>query len=341
MHPHDRDQPHDGHCSAPAPSYLRRDFLSRAAALGALGLLGLTPAPARARPRAAQERFPVVASEPWGRILQLGDGVWALESTPLDDRTTLCNGGIVAGRAGVVLVESFASADGARWMVEQARRLTGRAPSHLVLSHFHGDHVNGLAGVEGVRGLEVLATSATLARVPGGPDSATPLDLDFRTVGEGRPTELDLGNRSVLLVPRSGHTPSDLTAEVFDASVVFCGDLIWNGMFPNYVDAIPGRLSQTARVLRARGAGVYVTGHGRIADADALDVYLALLDDVERAAREALARGWTAEEAGARYRLPEPVADWTLFNAGYFARAIDAWMRALAERHDNFVPLVD
>jgi glyoxylase-like metal-dependent hydrolase (beta-lactamase superfamily II) len=303
----------------------RRDFVRTSAFGLAGGLLTLGHAP---RTAWAQERFPVVATEPWGRILRIADGVWALESNPLEDRTTLCNGGIIAGRAGVVVVEAFGTDDGARWMAEQATRLTGRAPTHVALTHYHGDHTAGLRGSAETPGVEVLATATTLDRVsgrPGDPEGEAP--AEFRVIGEGRPTELDLGDRSVLLVPRRGHTASDLTVEVLDASVVFASDLVWNGMFPNYVDASPGRLSQTVRVLRARGADTWVSGHGTLADVGAIDTYLRVLDHVEAAAREARERGWTAEEAGERYRLPDEAAGWTLFNPGYFARAIDAWMR--------------
>lgn len=83
-------------------------------------------------------------------------------------------------------------------------------------------------------------------------------------------------------------------------------------------------------MLGARGADLYVSGHGTVADAPALERYVALLDHVEEAARNALARGWTAEEAGTRYRLPPETADWALFNPGYFARAIGAWMAELS-----------
>jgi hypothetical protein len=37
-------------------------------------------------------------------------------------------------------------------------------------------------------------------------------------------------------------------------------------------------------------------------------------------------RGVSAEDAGDAYRLPSGLEDWTLFNPGYFARAIGAWM---------------
>ena len=66
-----------------------------------------------------------------------------------------------------------------------------------------------------------------------------------------RETELDLGGRRVRIVPRQGHTASDLTVEVGDPRVVFCGDLVWIGLFPNFVDATPSRQTAHVRALLA------------------------------------------------------------------------------------------
>jgi glyoxylase-like metal-dependent hydrolase (beta-lactamase superfamily II) len=307
----------------------RREFLGQATCALHLGLMAAaTPWWAR-RAWSEQERFPVVASEPWGRLEHIAEGVWALVSTPLEDRTTLCNGGIVAGRAGVVLVESFATGNGARWMAEQARRLTGRAPTHVVLTHYHSDHTGGLAAV-GEGNVDTLATNVT-RDLTGDRNQGAPLELlaDAVVLDARRPTEIDLGDRSIIVVPRRGHTDSDVSIEIPEARTVFCGDLVWNGMFPNYVDATPSRLSREVRVMRAANATTYVPGHGPLADAAALDDYIGLLDHVEDAARRALQRGMGADEAGAEYRLPAGLGSWTLFSPGYFARALGAWMSEL------------
>ena len=315
---------------ASAPSPTRREFLGQASSCALhLGLMAAASPWWLRRDWARQSRFPVVASEPWGRLEHVAEGVWALVSTPLQDRTTLCNGGIVAGRAGVVLVESFASANGARWMAEQATRLTGRAPTHVILTHYHSDHTAGLPAVGGGE-VDVLMTAVTrdLTRDR---NQGAPVELlaDAVVLDGRRPWEVELGDRSLIVVPRRGHTDSDITIELPDARTVFCGDLVWNGMFPNYVDATPSRLSQETRVLLASNAQTYVPGHGALADAAALAAYLGLLDHVEEAARRALERGMTAEEAGAAYRLPTGLESWTLFSPGYFARALGAWMSEL------------
>jgi len=312
----------------------RRDFIGRSASCAAhLGLMAAA-APLWLRGSwTAQERFPVVASEPWGRLERIADGVWALVSTPLEDRTTLCNGGIVAGRAGVVVIESFGTDAGARWMMEQATRLAGRPPTHVVLTHYHGDHTGGLRQVAAAGEVEVLATPLTLdlTRERNQGAAVEMLD-DVRLLDQRRPTEIDLGSRALIVVPRRGHTDSDVSVELSDPSVVFCGDLVWNAMFPNYVDATPSRLSQAVRVMRALDADTYVPGHGPLADGAALDAYVGLLDDVEAAARSALERGVPAEVAGREYRLPAGLEEWTLFNPSYFARALDAWMREIGPR---------
>ncbi len=316
--------------------WTRRSFLRHSSSCAAhLGLMSAA-SPLWARSLwASQERYPVVAREPWGRLERVAEGMWALVSTPLEDRTTLCNGGIIAGRAGVLVVEGFGSDAGARWMSEQARELTGRAPTHVVVTHYHGDHTAGLRGAFEVSRPEVLVTERTRALVEernqNGPSEVL---ADAQVLDTRRPTEIDLGGRSVIVVPRRGHTDSDVSLEVTDPSVVFCGDLVWNGMFPNYMDAIPSRLSLAVRLLRERRATTYVPGHGTLADGADLDRYIDVLDDIEAAARRALERGQSAQEAGAAYAIPPALGEWMLFSANYFERAIDAWMKEIQAGDD-------
>src|ERR1051325_2512436 len=74
----------------------------------------------------------VLRMETWARLEQLGDGGWAAVSTPFaggtDAMRTFSNGGIIAGRSGVLVIEGFASDAGASWIAASARMLTGKDP---------------------------------------------------------------------------------------------------------------------------------------------------------------------------------------------------------------------
>ena len=313
----------------------RRAFLERVGGCAAWMLLaGASPGAALRAFGTAHGR--VVRREPWGRIERLADGVWALVSTPLEDhpdaRRTLCNGGIIAGDDGVLVVEGFGSDEGASWMAQQAEQLTGARPTHVIVTHYHGDHCNGLHGFGTDAGApRSMATGRTRDLIA--EKSRVPEErrvLPATSIPADAPAVIDLGGRSVQLVPADGHTPSDVVVRLDDPPVVFCGDLVWNGMFTNYVDADPPRLARSVRSIGAEPGVTYVPGHGTLADAAAMRTYAAMLDHVGEAAARAIEAGRPLDEAAAEYRLPADVADWTLFNPQYIRTAFEAWQRANA-----------
>lgn len=317
----------------PRADLTRRRFLTLAGVAGT----GLLARPLRLT---AASSLDLVAEEPWAGIVRLSDGVWAVASTPMrsSDWTTGCNGGLVAGSERVLAIESFGSVDGAGWLRSQAVKLAGRPPSDVLVTHYHGDHANGLAGyAEGDDAPRLWMTAATRDLVvesdaqrdaPEDPvraallAGATLLDPDGST-------DLDLGGRTVRLEPRSGHTASDVTVELEEPSVVFFGDLLWNGFFPNYRDTLPTAFAASIRAARRPGQTIYVPGHGAIADERAVDLCLTLVDAVEQAARSAFEDGVAAADAAEQFRLPDAVADWILFNERYFEVAIGAWHKEL------------
>ena len=100
-------------------------------------------------------------------------------------------------------------------------------------------------------------------------------------------------------------------------------------MFPNYVDAIPSRLATSVKALRRDRKTTYVPGHGALAREPDFDRYVAMLGEVEQAARKAHQAGTSAADAGAAFTLPASLGEWTLFNKVFFERAFAAWYREL------------
>ena len=276
----------------------------------------------------------VVDEQAWGRLERIADGVWALISTPLSGGAnamrTFSNGGIVSGKAGVLIVEGFGSGDGARWIGEQARKLTGRAPTHVVVTHYHGDHSAGLLGYrDGDAGPLYVTTSETRERLGSRGQSTLDALSAAQLIQPGVTTPIDLGGRRVTITPRAGHTASDLTISVDDPAVLFGGDLLWNRHFPNYMDAIPSVLSREVRSMGTQSGVIRVPGHGGIFAGDDLTHYIGVLDAVEDAARRARTAGTPAAEAAKALKLPPSLGEWTMFGGNYFEVALRAWEREL------------
>ena len=313
--------------------HTRREFVSCASHLA----LAAVCMPLAVRERWARVALgTVVADEPFGRLEQVGDGIWALISTPLGgDYTTTSNGGIIAGRSGVLAIEGFNTPAGATWLANKSRELTGRWPTHVVLTHYHADHANGVAGYLGNAAHPVVRTTTTtrelvLTRNTPTNDARVSALRDAEVIVPIDATRIDLGSRMVRLVPRAGHTASDVSIEVDDPSLVFCGDLVWNGMFPNYVDATPSALARSVKALRRPGATTYVPGHGGVAHEGDVARYVSMLDEVEAAARSARAKGISAAEAAATFTLPKSLGEWIPFNKVFHERAFAAWYRDLS-----------
>jgi glyoxylase-like metal-dependent hydrolase (beta-lactamase superfamily II) len=328
------------------PAYSRRSFFSRFLSCSAHIFMTMAAGTSlKRRMFAAVPKGKTVLTEPFGRVEKLADGVWALVSTPLEGhRQTFANGGIIAGREGVMAIEGLYTIEGAAWFSKIARQLTGRRPTHAVVTHYHSDHCSGLAGYQnGNEPLQVISTEITrnlLLEVESrerkrsdSPEKRRKLLLPDTVITDlSKPTEVDLGGRTVRIIAHDGHTRSDLTIELEDPRVVWCGDLVWNGIFPNFVDATPSKFSAECKSLLKDKNTVYVPGHGSIADAQGLKPYVDLLDDVERTVRDALKKGMSIEEVAKSYRVPAELGEWAMFSPSYYGRAFEAWARELKKK---------
>jgi glyoxylase-like metal-dependent hydrolase (beta-lactamase superfamily II) len=307
----------------------RRSFLQGVGGCAAYVMWSLAGAPLSMRRAWAEGATEPVVEEDFARVEQVAENAWAVISTPDGGMQTLSNGGIIAGDDAVLAIEGFMTPNGGAWLRGVAEELTGRAPTHVALTHIHRDHIAGVSGVLGENGAGAIAATGivrdALPATLTGEGSAT----EVMVLDQSEPTEFDLGGRKVKFTPRLGHTDSDLVIELADPKVVWCGDLLWNGMFPNYTNAKPSTLSEHCRAMLSDNGGVYVPGHGPIGDKQSNERYLELLDFVEDAARQAHAAGKPAEDAAKEFSIPASLGEWRLFQPAFFANAFEAWAREL------------
>ncbi|MGH9414958.1 MAG: MBL fold metallo-hydrolase [Terriglobales bacterium] len=213
---------------------------------------------------------------------QLAPGVFAAIDAPHSPAGS--NAGFIIGSDGVVVVDTFENVDAARALLTAIRALTQLPIRFVVNTHYHLDHVTGNqvfadAGAEIIAQKNVHAwihkdnfkffglhpTPAQIARV----NAYRAPDLGY----SGNVT-LWLGTREVDIRTLQGHTGGDSQVLVPDANVVFTGDLFWNHLLPNLVDATTATLLQSLTALERwppdPATATYVPGHGALGNLPAL-----------------------------------------------------------------------
>lgn len=316
----------------------RRKFLAASGSCAAHMMALSYVAPAFGRSLfAPRQEDKVVASEKWGRLEEVAKGVWAHVATPFETRdfTTVSNGGIIMGENRVLAIEAFMQPAGAKWLAEQAKKLTGRWPTDVVVTHYHGDHVNGHSGYvteeESPRMWITEPTQAAAEKTFGGQGDNSPGEFEnVELLNASEPNELDLGGRTVTIVPRAGHTSSDVSIEITDPKVIWTGDLYFNRMFPNYSDAIPSKLNEYAAMLSQMEEDVIIVpGHGPLADPETTKTYVDFLGYVQSEAEKAFKAGTSAEDAGKEFKLPKRLDEWMIWSPDNARRAFNAWFRSM------------
>lgn len=198
--------------------------------------------------------------------------------------------GAVAGRTGVLVVDTGATLRAGAEIRREVTELFGLPVTHVALTHPHFDHVLGTAAFSGVQvygavGLDGLmqrereAMRRTAERHGVDPEEAAEavdlLVLPHHSVSGEVAVDLDGGGQRVLLANVGpGHTAHDLAVLAVGRDgapdVVFCGDLVEESGEPQAGrDALPHAWPAALDRLLALGGedALYVPGHGAVVDA--------------------------------------------------------------------------
>ena len=154
----------------------------------------------------------------------------------------MVNSTLIIGDKGAILVDPGGTAEVGRHIASAVRRITDKPVTHVVNTHYHGDHYLGNQAFDGAR-----IISSELCRKMVRETGEEWLKLMERLIGralpETRPLPADIvypegakaetfihGVRLVFWVPRGSHTAGDLLLYLPDDKVLVAGDVLVNGV---------------------------------------------------------------------------------------------------------------
>jgi cyclase len=218
------------------------------------------------------------------------DGTWWINNT-----------GFLVGPQGVISIDSCATWRRTRAYQEAIAAVTPAPVRAVVNTHHHGDHTFGnclfpsaaIVAHERARAEAIAFGPPRPLPFWDGPDwGDLSLDPPFITFADEIALHVgDLGAQ-VRHVGTAAHTTNDSIIWIPDRSVLFCGDLIFNGGTPFLLmGSVAGAIEVLDQVIRPLGAQTTVPGHGPVftgaGPLDATLEYLSFVLDLATRAHDA------------------------------------------------------
>jgi len=240
-----------------------------------------------------------------GEVSQISVGIYAYLQP--DGSWYLNNTGFLVDSSGVISIDATSTERRTRAYLDAIAQVTSQPVRTLVNTHHHGDHTHGnylFAGAT-IIGHEQTRAAMMNTLMPPPPGIWTEVDWGhlepappFLTYTDG--VTLWSGDLccEVRYVGTPAHTTNDSIVYIPDRSVVFAGDLLFNGGTPfALMGSVSGWIEVLETVLRPLGARTLVPGHGPVCGPEAIDDVLAYLRFVQDLAREAKAAGLSPLQA--------------------------------------------
>lgn len=205
------------------------------------------------------------------------------------NRNFISNAGFVVTDDGVVVIDALGAPALAEELLAEIRRVTPLPVRHVILTHYHADHIYGLqvfkaAGATIIAhpaAREYLNSETAGQRLEASRTELAPwIDARTRLVPADRWLEADetvltLGGTE-LRIRHLGpaHTAEDLAVYVPSAGALFVGDLVFRGRIPFVGQADSRRWIASLERLIGFAPKLVVPGHGPVSTAPLADLEL-------------------------------------------------------------------
>jgi len=238
--------------------------------------------------------------------IQVSKHAWYVQGmagTAVENEGFVSNAGFVVTGDGVVVFDALGTPALARLLLMKIREITAEPIRKVVVSHYHADHVYGLAPIGALDYLNSPPASERLAerRISLAPwvNEQTRLvapdrylrDAEQFTLGEVSFTVSNLGK---------AHSEGDLSLYVETDQVLFSGDVIFDGRIPWLGNADTGNWLKMLERIETDKPAAIVPGHGGLSSDPAALV---------RLTREYL--------SFVREQMAEAVDNWVPFDEAY------------------------
>src|SRR5580658_2022163 len=209
-------------------------------------------------------------------LTEVSPGIYAYEQP--DGTWWINNTGFLLGPQGVISIDTCSTRRRTEAYVRAIGTVTSAAIRAVVNTHHHGDHTFGNCLFPGAAIIahertrdEAMAFGAP-ADLPfwDGPDwGELTLDPPFITYADEITLHSGDLRAHVRHVGTAAHTTNDSIVWIPERSVLFCGDLIFNGGTPFLLmGSVAGAISVLENVIKPLNAQVIVPGHGPVFGGD-------------------------------------------------------------------------
>ncbi|MBU1610867.1 MAG: MBL fold metallo-hydrolase [Proteobacteria bacterium] len=210
------------------------------------------------------------------------------------------NVGVIVGDDAVLVVDTLTSADEAKMLISDIKKITDKPIRYVFNTHYHLDHALGNAPFAALGAITISQSACRDMLIKNGETvihsaKAWGLPEDFwnttriapASITFEREMRLDLGNLPVRLVFTgfASHSPGSSIAILPTKQTVFTGDILFTGIHPYLGDADIAGWQRNLDSVTALDMKYIVPGHGPLSsntDLADLKSYLQIFDALAR-----------------------------------------------------------